>query len=86
MAVLLQSGLCITVLISEVTYDCPALINDGGCSLDFPIWYYPRDGRQITLLGGGKEVGHTCTLPSCPSCLTVSKLGSGFQMPGTLAF
>jgi len=35
--VLSQSGLCMIVLISPVTYVWPALINPGGCSDTVPL-------------------------------------------------
>src|ERR1700704_835515 len=73
-------------LITPVTYAWPRRIEGGGGSLR-------ACGGASQETEGSAPVRAACmkslngaTFPRCRSCSTVSNHGSGFQMPGVLAF
>ena len=73
-------------LISVVTYACPADTSPGGCSLTLPDGAIHDTAGSVPLFAALKKLRSDVTLSSCQFSRTVSKYGSGFQMPGVLAF
>src|ERR1035437_2440247 len=73
-------------LISPVTYACPAWILAGGCSLTVLSGTIHATSGKLPALAAFRNWSTGLILPNWLSCLTVSKAGSGFQMPGWLAF
>src|SRR5262245_27421473 len=84
-AVDLQSLPRIAALTSFVTYAWPALTSPGGCSETEPVGLIHETAGRVPVFAALKYCDSVVMFPSCPSSLTVSKYGSGFQIPGVLA-
>src|SRR5258706_15231413 len=85
MAVEFQSGPDMTALTRLVTYDWPALTDAGGCSLTSPEGTTQETAGNVPLCAAPKKFDTDWMFCNWPSFFTVSKYGSGFQMPGVRA-
>src|ERR1051326_707351 len=85
MAVLSQSGPCITVLIRLVTYKLAAADRSRRPSLSAAFGITHETAGRFPLLAAAKKFERSWTLPNWLSSRTVSNHGSGFQMPGVWA-
>src|SRR4051794_38736236 len=75
-----------TASTSRLTYDCPALTGEGGCSLTRSDGTTQDTDGRVPLAAWRTKLETGWTLLTCPSCCTVSINGSGFQIPGVRAF
>src|ERR1700759_960353 len=73
-------------LIRPVTYVSPVLISPGGCSDTLPFGVIHDTAGRCPALTSAKKSDSDLMFPSWSSCWTSVKYGSGFQMPGVLAF
>src|SRR4029079_1668612 len=85
MAVDFQSLPRIAALTSFVTYAWPAVTRPGGCSLTDPVGLIQETAGSLPVFAALKYSESVVMFDSCPSSLTVSKNGSGFQIPGVFA-
>src|SRR5947209_14635294 len=69
-------------LIRPVTYVWPALTSAGGCSETRPLGLIQETAGSSPALAWAKKSDSGRMLPTSPSWRTVSKYGSGFQIPG----
>ena len=74
-----------TALISVVTYAWPADTRPGGCSLTFCAGVIHDTAGSFPAFAAVKKLRRDVMLSSCQFSRTVSKYGSGFQMPGVFA-
>src|SRR5918912_390042 len=84
-AVDFHSGPRIAAFTRFVTYDSPAVTSPGGCSLTAPVGLIHETAGSLPAFAALKYSDSVVMFCSSPSCWTVSKYGSGFQMPGVFA-
>src|SRR5205823_5246410 len=76
------SALRMIALINPVTYVCPALTSPGGCSETAALGTIHETAGSAPALAAAKKLLIDWMFRSCLSRRTVSKYGSGFQIPG----
>ncbi len=79
-AVLFQSGLCMTASITRATHRCPATVVAGGCSDVTELGITHETDGRVPAAAALKNFAVVRISPSWWSALTVLNRGSGFQI------
>ena len=86
MAVDFQSGPCMIMLISPVTYDWPFVIRAGGCSLTAFVGATQETAGRRPAFAALSKLVERPEVGELMSVWTSSNQGSGFTMPDVVEF